>query len=133
MKSLVSTAVLTFALLTPVVFAQATGNSPATSASDAQSQHTHNPHKAALRMGKQLGLTGDQTAKLEPILADRQEKISALRANTSLSEADRKQQMRSIQQSARMQMSHVLTPDQMQRLKAMRHGHDTEKAEPTGA
>ena len=120
--TLIITAMI-FAIGSSTAFAQA----PALdTAPTAQVQtHTGNPHKAATRIGRQLGLTPDQTAKLEPILADRKQKIEALRENTSLTDAQRKQQLKTIHQTARMQLGGVLTPDQMKQMKAMQHRHKT--------
>ena len=95
-------------------------------------QHAPNPHKAAMRIAKELGLTSDQTARLEPILAERQQKMQALRSNTSLSDTDRQQQMKTIRQGTRAELKGVLTPDQIKQFKAMRHSHAEQTAKPTG-
>lgn len=79
-----------------------------------------NPQRQAKRLAKQLGLTPDQTAKLEPILADRDRKMAAVRANTALSPLISQAQMRAIQQSTQQQLGAVLTVEQMQQLKALR-------------
>lgn len=86
--------------------------------------HTPNPQRQAARIAKQLNLTADQTAKLEPILADRDQKITAVRANTSLAPKDARKQIRAIVENTRTQLSTVLTPDQLQQLKSMHaRGH----------
>ncbi len=81
-----------------------------------------NPQKEARRLSKKLSLTPDQTAKLEPILATRDQQMQALRQNTQLSSQDRHQQMQTIEQQTDQQLSGVLTPDQMTQMKAMHHG-----------
>ncbi len=81
--------------------------------------HAANPHKQAMRLAKELNLTPDQTAKVEPILADRDQKIAALRANTAIGPMVAQAQMRAIQKSTREQLSGVLTPAQMQQMKAL--------------
>ena len=52
-------------------------------------RHAHNPTREAAKLSKKLNLSSDQTAKLEPILAGRDQKIAALisdrAANTSAS------------------------------------------------
>ena len=85
--------------------------------------HAPNPQKQAEHLSKQLNLTADQTAKIEPILAQRDQQMQALRQNQQLAPQDRHQQMRSINQTAEQQMATVLSPDQMAQLKAMRHAH----------
>ena len=130
MKRCLSIAALVFALGTSIAFAQM--SAPDTTAPAQVRRHAPNPHKAAMRMGQQLGLSADQTAKLEPILADRQQKVQALRADTSLTDAQRKQQMKTIHQTARLQLSNVLTPDQMKGMKAMHHAHGKTVGAPAG-
>ena len=88
----------------------------------------HNPHKAAMKMSRKLGLSPDQTARVEPILAERRSRMQALRTDTSLTEAQRKQQRRTIAQSTRLQMGNVLSPDQMKQWKQMRREKAREKS-----
>ena len=76
-----------------------------------------------MRIAKELNLTPDQTSQLEPILADRDQKIAALRADTSLAPRDAHKQMHAIQQSTRSQLSSILTADQLTQLEAMQHAH----------
>jgi protein CpxP len=78
-----------------------------------------NPHRQAMRIAKQLNLSPDQTAKLEPILADRDQKIIALRADTSIAPQDARKQLRSIRQSTQRQLGTVLSPDQLQQLRSI--------------
>ncbi len=86
--------------------------------------HAPNPQRQADMLTKKLGLTPDQSAKIEPILADRDQKMQALMANTQLAPEDRHQQMKAINQDSQGQMAAVLTPDQIAQLKEMRHhGH----------
>ena len=86
--------------------------------------HAPNPQKQAEHLSKELNLTPDQTAKIEPILAARDQQTQALWQNQQLTPQDRHQQMRSIDEQSEQQMSGILTPDQMAQLKAMHHrGH----------
>jgi protein CpxP len=104
----------------------------ATPAPAAKHHHAHNPQREAAKLSKKLNLSSDQTAKLEPILADRQQKIATLRADTSLSPDQRRQQFRSIHENTRTQLAGVLTPDQMQQLHSMHHGrHQQQQSTPT--
>ncbi|MEK6397539.1 MAG: hypothetical protein V4734_05590 [Terriglobus sp.] len=74
-------------------------------------------------MSKKLGLSQDQSAKLEPILAERQQKLKAIREDNTLTSEQKKEQRRQIRKDAHTQLSGVLTPDQMQQLKAMHKAH----------
>jgi Spy/CpxP family protein refolding chaperone len=82
-----------------------------------------NPHRQAMRISRLLSLTPDQTAKLEPILADRDEKIAALRADASIAPRNAHKQLRSIRQSTQQQLSTVLSPDELQQLRSIQRSH----------
>ncbi len=123
MKRLFLSASLALALTGTLALAQSPPPSPDTTTQKGYHRHNHapDPHLAAQRIGQRLGLSADQTAKLEPIFADSQKKIAALRADTTLSQDQRRQQFRTIHQSVKTQLAGVLTPDQMQQLGEMRH------------
>jgi periplasmic protein CpxP/Spy len=84
---------------------------------------TADPHRQAARLSKELNLTPDQASKVEPILADRDQKVAALRANTTMAPADAQQQMRAIQKGAQQQLSTILTPQQFEQLKSIERSH----------
>jgi len=93
-------------------------------AQQAETRHKqHDPHKIVAKMSQKLNLSADQTARLEPVIAARQQKISALMADTSLTPDARRQQFRAIHQDSEKQLAGILTPDQLQQLKSMHHGH----------
>ena len=98
-------------------------NATPQSAPYAHHHHAPDPQKRTEHLTKKLKLTPDQTAKLEPILADRDQKMQAVEQNTQLTPQDRHQQMLAINQQAEQQMTGVLTPDQMTQLKAMHREH----------
>jgi protein CpxP len=76
-----------------------------------------------MKLAKELNLTPDQRAKVEPILASRDQQLAALRTNNSLAPADFHKQMRAIQQSTHQQLNSVLTPDQMQQFRSIQQAH----------
>jgi len=128
MKQIVLTSALLLSFAGTAAFAQATAPQAQTAAPQTQVEHkhhrhAHNPHEVALKMSKKLGLSQDQTAKLEPILAERQQKMKTLRGDTTLTADQKKDQRRQIQDNTRTEMSGVLTPDQMQQLKTARQTH----------
>lgn len=130
MKTLVLSAAML--ILTAGAYAQAPiVNNP--QAAPIARHHHHNPHKAAAKMAKQLGLSADQQARVEPILADRQQKVDAVRANTQLSPVEQHQQIKAIHREARTQLGSVLTPDQLQQMKPMHHSKHSATVAPTGA
>jgi protein CpxP len=125
MKHLFLSASLTLALAGTLALAQSTPTNPETTPQNGYHRHHHapDPHREALRVGQRLGLSADQTAKIEPIFADGQQKIAALRSDTSLSRDQKRQQFRAIHEATKTQLASVLTPDQLQQLGNMRHGH----------
>jgi protein CpxP len=121
---------LALALSTGLVFAQQPEAAPAPTA---KHHHAHNPQREAAKLSKKLNLSADQTAKLEPILADRDNKIAALTKDTTISPVVMKQQLRTIRQQTKEQLATVLTPDQMQQLRSMRHGNDRGQQQPSAS
>lgn len=77
------------------------------------------PARQIQMLSKRLNLSSDQTAQLQPILADRAEKMKALFANSSLSREDRRSQMMTIMQDTDAKIKGVLTADQKQKYDAM--------------
>jgi Spy/CpxP family protein refolding chaperone len=123
---------LAFVLAGCMAFAQQPAPaSPATQAAPAPI-HVANPRHQAAKLAKELNLTPDQTEKIEPILADRDQKIAALRTDTTLAPKALKKQMHAVQQSAKEQMDAVLTPEQAEQLKTLQHAH-APKSQPAPA
>lgn len=128
MKRFVLTAALSLAVSGPIALAQQPAAPPSSDVQDSPRggpgghRHAPDPHRQALMLGKRLNLTTDQTTRLEPILADRQSKIEALRSSSSTDEKSRHQQMRSIQEDTQTKLANVLTPEQLGELKEMRGG-----------
>jgi Spy/CpxP family protein refolding chaperone len=119
MKRLLLSTSLALALATSLAFAQ----QAETPAPAAKHHHARNPQREAAKLSKKLNLSSDQTAKLEPILADRDNKIAALTNDNTISDTAMKQQMKAIHQQTHQQLATILTPDQLQQLKAHHHGH----------
>ena len=130
MKRLLLSTALSLALTGTAAFAQqAQPTLPENSSPNAnapyhhQHHHAPNPQKQAEMISKKLNLSADQTAKLTPILTDRAQKFQALMQDQSLTPDQRHAQMKAIHESTEQQLATVLTPDQLQQLKSMKHGH----------
>jgi Spy/CpxP family protein refolding chaperone len=119
MNRLLLSTSLALALSGSLAFAQQQDAAPAPAT---KHHHSHNPQREAARLSKKLNLSADQTAKLEPILADRDSKIAALTNDKTISPVVMKQQMHAIRQQTRQQLATVLTPDQLQQIKSRHHG-----------
>lgn len=127
MKHTILPTALALALTASLAFAQTPTPAPdpqaapqTTPAPIARPQHAPDPQRETKRLTKALNLTPDQAAKLEPILADRDQKLAALRANDSLAPKDLHKQLHAVQKSTEEQFAAVLTPDQLQQLKTLR-------------
>jgi periplasmic protein CpxP/Spy len=71
-------------------------------------------------ISQQLNLTPQQKAKILPILADEGPKVEAIKNNSSLSGFQKMQQIRAIHQQTDPQMKAILSPEQYQKLQAIR-------------
>ncbi|MCE9610355.1 MAG: hypothetical protein K8R23_09200 [Chthoniobacter sp.] len=69
-------------------------------------------------MKQQLGLTPDQIEKLKPIFAKDAEQMKAIRDDAALSREQKGEKMRAIFQASREQVQAILTPDQVEKMKA---------------
>jgi protein CpxP len=120
MNRLLLSTSLALALSSGLVFAQQQDTAPPLTTK--RHAHTHNPQREAAKFSKRLNLSSDQTAKLEPILANRDQKIAALKSDTTIDPMIAKKQMHTIHQQTRQQLATILTPDQLQQMKT-RHNH----------
>lgn len=124
MTRFILSASFALALSGTLVFAQQPDASTAPTTTKTH-QHAHNPQREAARLSKKLNLSSDQTAKLKPILADRDQKIAALKSDTTITPMIAQKQMNAIRQQTRQQLAAILSPDQLQQLKSRHHGHGT--------
>src|SRR5215813_12236410 len=68
-----------------------------------------------------LSLTPQQKDKVLPILADEVPKVRKIKEDSSLSRMQRAQRIKAIHQQNDPQMKAILSPEQYQKLQAMRH------------
>ena len=126
-------------LSTGVVLAQAPDQSQPTNAPQAAQgeqgnrHHAANPDRMAKHLEKKLGLSADQVAQIKPVLEDRAQKMQALRADTSLSQQDRRAKAHEIMQDSKTRIEAVLNDTQKQQFEQMlqeRRSHH--KSQPQG-
>ena len=72
------------------------------------------------RMKQHLGLTADQSAKLEQNRKETGDKIKAIRENKSLSDENKKEQVKELMKKQKEHMKSVLTEEQLQKMKEQR-------------
>ena len=95
-------------------------NAPQTAQTQPGRHHrTMDPTKQAAHLGKRLGLSSDQVAQLQPILADRQQQMQGLRADTSLSQQDRRTKAKAIMQDNKSKIEALMTDTQKQQFEQM--------------
>ena len=92
----------------------------------AQQTSSHEPpgqqQKAKLEeIAHYLDLTPQQKEKILPILADEAPKVRAIKQDPSLSRMQRAQRIKALHQQNDPQMKAILSPQQYQKLQAMRH------------
>ena len=112
-RTYLSTAALCFgtlALLTSTTFAQK---------APAYAQKPTGMAKAEA-ISQQLGLTPQQKVKILPILRDEAPKVQAIKNDNSLTRMQKAQQLRAIHQQTDPQVKAILTPEQYQKLQAIR-------------
>ena len=85
----------------------------------ARPHRTFDPAEQAAHLGKRLGLSGDQVAQLQPILAGRAQQMQGLRAAASLTGQDRHAKARAIMQDSNSKMEALMNDTQKQQFEQM--------------
>jgi Spy/CpxP family protein refolding chaperone len=99
----------------------------------AQARHIANPQRHARKMAKKLGLTPDQESKLEPILADKQQQMATVKADTTLPPKDKHAKVRSINQDSDAKVESILNEAQRQQYEQMKQSRKANKQQRSGA
>jgi protein CpxP len=73
------------------------------------------------RMSKELNLTDDQKEKIRPILQEEAQQSKSVQSDSSLTDQQRRKKMREIHKTYEPQVQAVLTPEQRDKLKNMKH------------
>ena len=95
--------------------------------------HVPNPRHQVKKMATQLGLSPDQVAKIEPILADRDQQVQSLRADTTLAPSDRKAKMHGIRQDSDSRIEAILNDTQKQQYEQIKQARKANKHQQTAA
>jgi len=106
---------LALGTFSPRVFAQSGQDQP--SKATAATQPTQKMHKHDEGMFADLNLTDDQKAQIKKIHEDAKAKADAVKADTALTDADKKIKFREIRKSAMADSRKVLTAEQLAQLK----------------
>jgi protein CpxP len=79
--------------------------------------------RAMAWLDKKVTLTEEQKTKLQPIFAEQQQQVRAIRQDTSLTPEQKKAKIRDVRQKTRGEIMAVLTPEQQQQLQNTRRPH----------
>jgi periplasmic protein CpxP/Spy len=85
-----------------------------------QTSSAQNKAAKVQAIAQQLNLTPQQKDKILPILADEAPKVEAIKNDNSLSKVQKIQQIRAIHRQTDPQMKAILSPEQYQKLQAIR-------------
>lgn len=72
------------------------------------------------RMAKELGLTEDQQAKMKGLMEEQKAAADAIKADTSLSEEQRKEKMKNLMEEYKGKRQALMTPEQRKKAEEMR-------------
>lgn len=115
-------AICTLALSGTLAFAQETAptqnTEPSQTPPSSAPSGKHRMHRdpAAMRqqmMSKNLNLTDDQKAKIQPILQNEMQQMRSIHQNTALTPDQQKAQFQQLRQATQDQIKQVLTPEQV--------------------
>jgi Spy/CpxP family protein refolding chaperone len=82
-------------------------------------------------LAAELNLTADQKEQLRQAVQKQAGRARALRANTSLNQAHKRQQLRAMHQELQAKIKSILTPEQLakwQQLRGQKHAHRQAKS-----
>jgi periplasmic protein CpxP/Spy len=95
-------------------FAQQDSPAPGASAQQGGHRQPPTPDEQVARMTKRYNLSADQQAQIKPIIADQQQKMLALRQDSSLSQDDKMAKMKSIHEDSNTKIQAILNDTQKQ-------------------
>ena len=77
--------------------------------------------KRGEEMKTRLGLSADQSAKIEKNRADMQQKMKAIKEDKKLSDEQKREKVKELMKAQKENMKSILTDEQLQKLKESRH------------
>ena len=91
---------------------------------EAKAKHEEMNKERAEKMKSTLGLSDEQSAKMQKNRAEMAEKMKAIRENKSLSDENKKEQMKELTKGQKEKMRSILTEEQLKKMKETQHqGH----------
>lgn len=91
---------------------------------EGKAKHVEMAKSRAENMKIRLGLSDEQSTKMQKNHTEMIEKIKALRENKSISDENKKEQMKELMKGQREKMKSILTEEQLKKMKETKHeGH----------
>ena len=81
----------------------------------AKTRQMRSPDEVVQKLGEKLNLTDDQKEQIKQIIADRQQKMQALRSDSSGRRRQKARQAKSILEDSDKKIKAILTPDQQKK------------------
>jgi Spy/CpxP family protein refolding chaperone len=103
--------------------AQTTNQTPSATTPDGKAPAMGKTHAKGMHGMDNLNLTDEQKAKIKPIRAKEWEQMKAVKSDTTLTDAQKKEKIHSIRRDSNKQISGVLTPEQRQQWKENKKQH----------
>jgi len=88
---------------------------------DAKLKHTEMAQKKGEKMKTRLGLSDEQSAKMEFNRKEMGEKMKTIRENSALTDVQKREQMKELMKKQRESMKSILTEEQLNKLKEGHH------------
>jgi len=105
-------------------------SNPAPPSGEQTRPHRGRVERELQRMRETLSLSDDQVARIRPILQIRNKQLDALRAESMMPQGEARAKATAIRKSARQQINQILTPEQIEKQRAMRRGKRTGNGQP---
>lgn len=102
------------AALIPNLWAQDQGATASSQDQQNNAPSPRSPEEVVQKLATKLNLTEDQKTQITPIIADRQQKLSELRADTSMRQMQRMRKMKSVFQESDKKMNAIFNDQQKQ-------------------
>lgn len=119
-------AILAVAFMSQLAIAQENASPEMKKANSERKMH-HKKGKHKKEMMKSLNLSDEQKGRLKELKTANKQKREAIRNNSSLTEAQKKEQLKALKQEQRNGMQSVLNDEQKQKMKEMREKMKDEK------
>jgi periplasmic protein CpxP/Spy len=110
---------LVFGLLLTGVAVNAQTAEPATNQTAEQATPEQRAHTQALKMQKNLGLTAEQTTKVEAVLVSRIKEVQAVKTDATKSKEQKEAAIAKINEAKETELKGILTAEQFAKYKEM--------------